>query len=100
MATYAPFHNVCPGPYPPLLLTAGLHDRRVDYWQPARWGAGTAFMCVLPGGFLSSLAAGGAGGWVTSGGVLRCCWAAAVVLLDSGGGGGGGGAAAAAAAAA
>jgi hypothetical protein len=36
MAAYSPFHNIVSGSYPPLLVTAGLHDRRVDYWQPAR----------------------------------------------------------------
>jgi oligopeptidase B len=36
MAGYSPVLNTCAGSYPPLLLTAGLHDKRVDFWQPAR----------------------------------------------------------------
>ncbi len=37
--SYSPVDNVKPGPYPHILATAGLNDRRVQYWEPARWVA-------------------------------------------------------------
>jgi oligopeptidase B len=39
MKTYAPYENVSPAPYPPILATAGLNDPRVSYWEPAKWVA-------------------------------------------------------------
>jgi oligopeptidase B len=39
MRSYAPYENVAPAEYPHLLVTAGLNDPRVSYWEPAKWVA-------------------------------------------------------------
>ena len=39
IAGYAPYENVKTQPYPPMLVTAGLSDRRVPYWEPVKWVA-------------------------------------------------------------
>ncbi len=36
---YAPYENVEPADHPALLVTAGLTDPRVQYWEPAKWVA-------------------------------------------------------------
>lgn len=39
MKSYSPYDNVTAKDYPDLLITAGLHDSRVKYWEPAKWTA-------------------------------------------------------------
>ncbi|CAN5654823.1 S9 family peptidase [soil metagenome] len=39
MKGYDPYLNIEAREYPPLLVTAGINDPRVPYWQPAKWVA-------------------------------------------------------------
>ncbi len=39
IASYSPYDNVGPKPYPAILALAGLTDPRVTYWEPAKWVA-------------------------------------------------------------
>lgn len=39
MRAYSPYDNLTSQPYPPILVTAGLHDPRVGYWEPAKYVA-------------------------------------------------------------
>lgn len=39
MKSYSPYDNVGALKYPHLLVTTGLHDSQVQYWEPAKWVA-------------------------------------------------------------
>lgn len=39
MKSYSPYDNVVAQKYPNLLVTTGLHDSQVQYWEPAKWVA-------------------------------------------------------------
>ncbi len=39
MKSYSPYDNVEARAYPNMLVTAGLHDSQVQYWEPAKWVA-------------------------------------------------------------
>jgi oligopeptidase B len=39
MKEYSPYDNVEAKDYPHILITTGLHDSQVQYWEPAKWTA-------------------------------------------------------------
>ena len=39
MLSYSPYDQVEAKTYPALMVTAGLHDSQVQYWEPAKWVA-------------------------------------------------------------
>ena len=47
IGSYSPYDNTAARPYPHLLITGGLNDDQVPYWQPAKWTA--KLRAVAPG---------------------------------------------------
>ena len=39
MKSYSPYDNVKKQDYPAMMVTTGLHDSQVQYWEPAKWVA-------------------------------------------------------------
>jgi oligopeptidase B len=39
MKSYSPYDNIAPAGYPAMLVTGGLNDPRVSFWEPAKWVA-------------------------------------------------------------
>ncbi len=37
MKSYSPYDNITAQAYPNTLITTGLHDSQVQYWEPAKW---------------------------------------------------------------
>ncbi|MCW8332171.1 prolyl oligopeptidase family serine peptidase [Photobacterium sp. SDRW27] len=52
METYSPYDNIKDQAYPPMLVTAGLFDSQVPYWEAAKWVAKLREHSSLPGPYL------------------------------------------------
>lgn len=39
MKSYSPYDNIKEHKYPNMLISGGLHDSQVQYWEPAKWAA-------------------------------------------------------------
>lgn len=39
LQSYSPYDNIESRDYPPMMVTGGLNDPRVTYWEPAKWTA-------------------------------------------------------------
>jgi oligopeptidase B len=39
MRAYSPYDNVAAQAYPAMLVTSGVNDSRVAFWEPAKWVA-------------------------------------------------------------
>ena len=39
MLSYSPYDNVVEANYPHVLITSGLHDSQVQFWEPTKWAA-------------------------------------------------------------
>jgi oligopeptidase B len=37
MKSYSPYDNIVAQEYPNMLITTGLHDSQVQYWEPTKW---------------------------------------------------------------
>jgi oligopeptidase B len=62
MMRYSPYDNVERKPYPALLVTSGINDSRVAYWEPSKWVARMRAMKVDGNPLLLKMNMGGGHG--------------------------------------